>query len=292
MPEHRFDHKPFLVPPGAQVKLKNYSTNPPDDHDGKRAAKTSLANDVAALAEAQRILWADARFAVLIIFQAMDAAGKDGTIRHVMSGVNPQGCEVHSFGPPGTEELKHPFLWRATRRLPAKGRIGIFNRSYYEEMLVVRVHPELLVPQRLPPGREGPDLWSKRFEDVVGFENSLDRSGTVVVKFFLHLSKDEQKERFLERLNNPEKHWKFNTADLRERGYWNDYRTAYEEMLGATSTEAAPWYVIPADKKWYMRALVADIIAARIDELPLEYPVVGDEERAELAEAKQRLLDE
>jgi len=289
---HEFDHSPFTVPPEQPVRLTGFSTSPPDEFDGKKEAKRALADDVSALADAQRVLWADARFAVLIIFQAMDAAGKDGTIRHVMSGVNPQGCAVHSFGPPSDEELKHHFLWRPMRHLPGKGRIGIFNRSYYEEVLVVRVHPDYLKPQNLPPGREGPELWSKRFEDINGFEHALVRSGTQIVKFFLHVSKEEQKQRFLDRLNTPEKHWKFNAADLRERGHWDDYQHAYEEMLTATSTRWAHWYVIPADDKWFMRALVADIITTRIDELPLQYPQVSDSERAELKQAKEQLLAE
>lgn len=289
---HTFDHSDFRVEPGADVSLGDFPTHIPDAFDGKSEAKRALKHDVARLSDAQRLLWADGRFALLVVFQAMDAAGKDGTIRHVMSGVNPQGCAVHGFGPPDEEELKHHFLWRPTRYLPGKGRIGIFNRSYYEEVLVVRVHPEFLKPQKLPPGRESPELWSKRFEDINGFENSLHRAGTNIVKFFLHVSKDEQKSRFLDRLNKPDKHWKFNAADLRERGYWDDYQRAYEEMLLATSTHYAPWYVIPADNKWTMRALVADVLVSRINELPLAYPTVSEEDKRDLAEAKQQLLDE
>ena len=289
---HEFDLSPFTVSPEKRVRLKDFGTSPPGEFDSKKDAKQALADDVFALTEAQRLLYADARHAVLILFQAMDAAGKDGTIRHVMSGVNPQGCEVHSFGPPSAEELKHHFLWRPTRALPARGRIGIFNRSYYEEVLVVRVHPEFLKPQNLPPGRAEKKLWSKRFEDINSFEHSLTRSGTCVIKFFLHVSKNEQKQRFLDRLNDPEKHWKFNAADLRERDLWDDYQNAYEKMLGATSTRWAPWYVIPADDKWFMRALVADVITSRIDELPLRYPEVNESELAELAQAKEQLLNE
>ena len=290
MPEpHRFDHDPYSIAPGSSVDLSERPTTPPDEFAGKKHAKKTLADDVSALADAQQVLYADARFAVLIIFQAMDAAGKDGTIRHVMSGVNPQGCNVQSFGPPSEEERSHHFLWRPMRFLPAKGRIGIFNRSYYEETLVVRVHPEYLKPQKLPPGHDPPELWSKRFEDINGFEHALTRSGTEIIKFFLHVSKDEQKQRFLDRLTEPKKHWKFNAADLKERGHWNDYQHAFEEMLAATSTRWAPWYAIPADDKWFMRALVADIIATRIGELDLRYPEVSDEDRQELAVARAAL---
>ncbi len=289
---HKFNHKPYLVKPDSRVRLQKFRTTPAKEFNGKKEAKQALADDVSALTEAQQRLWADARFSLLIIFQAMDAAGKDGTIRHVMSGVNPQGCDVQSFGPPSAEELKHHFLWRPTRYLPAKGRIGIFNRSYYEEVLVVRVHPELLKPQNLPPGREGPEIWSKRFEDINAYEHTLHRAGTTVLKFFLNVSKEEQKRRFLDRLENPEKHWKFKASDLRERGYWDDYQQVYEEMLSATSTKWAPWYIIPADDKWLMRALVADVIASRIGELDLRYPEVSDADRAELAEAKKQLLNE
>lgn len=285
------DHGDFRIEPGTAVSLETTATRVAL-FDGKKEAKAALKDRIDTLAERQRVLWADGRFAFLVIFQAMDAAGKDGTIRHVLSGVNPQGVEVHSFGPPNEEELKHHFLWRPTRYLPAKGRIGIFNRSYYEEVLIVRVHPKFLKPQKLPPGREGPELWGKRFEDINGFEHSLHRAGTSVVKFFLNVSKQEQKERFLDRLNEPEKHWKFNAGDLRERGYWNEYRHAYEEMLTATSSQYAPWYVIPADDKWTMRAIVSDILAARLAELPLEYPTVSDEDKRELAVAKEQLLAE
>ena len=293
MPQsHSFDHTLFRIESGTAADLRSRSTTPPADAGGKKHAKKALLEDVTALSDAQQLLYADARFAVLVIFQAMDAAGKDGTIRHVMSGVNPQGCEVRSFGPPDAEELKHHFLWRPTRSLPAKGRIGIFNRSYYEEVLVVRVHPEFLKPQKLPPGREGPEIWNKRFDDINAFEHTLVRGGTQVVKFFLNVSKEEQKERFFDRLNHPDKHWKFNAADLRERAKWDDYQLAYEEMLTATSTRWAPWYVIPADKKWSMRAVVADVIASRIGELDLRYPEVSDADRAELAAAKRALAEE
>lgn len=288
---YQFDRRRFLVTPGEAVSLSERSTTPPAEFDDKKEARQSLQDDVSALKEAQRLLWADGRFAVLIILQGMDAAGKDSTIRHVMSGVNPQGCEVHSFGPPSEEELKHHFLWRPTRSLPARGRIGIFNRSYYEEVLVVRVHPEWLRRQHLPlPVHD--NIWQQRFEDINAFEKTLKRNGTVLLKFFLHLSQEEQKRRFLKRLENPEKYWKFSAADLRERRFWNDYQQAYEEMLQATSTEEAPWYVVPADKKWFLRAVVADVVAATLNELDLRYPQPDESARQELAAARHALLQE
>ncbi|GAB4145383.1 MAG: polyphosphate kinase 2 family protein [Planctomycetaceae bacterium] len=289
---HQIDPTPYHVLPGTVVRLSEYATGHRNEFEQKAEAKNSLKTAIEALKASQQILWADKRYAVLIILQALDAAGKDGTIKHVMSGVNPQGCEVHSFGPPSTEELGHHFLWRPTRYLPAKGRIGIFNRSYYEETLVVRVHPELLEPQNLPPGPRDQRFWQKRFEDINSFEHSLHRNGTLVLKFFLHVSRDEQKRRFLKRLNNPQKHWKFNARDIEERGHWDEYMRYYEEMLTATSSEWASWYVVPADDKWFTRACVADIIAARIDDLDLSYPVVSDEEKRLLAESKERLLAE
>lgn len=289
---HNLDHTPFRVSPGNAVRLADYATGHRDEFDGKGDAKKALKEDIAALTETQQVLWADKRYAVLIILQAMDAAGKDGTIRHVMSGVNPQGCEVHSFGPPSDEELGHHFLWRPTRYLPARGRIGIFNRSYYEETLVVRVHPEYLEPQNLPPGPRDERFWRQRFEDINSFEHSLNRNGTCVIKFFLHVSKNEQKSRFLDRLNEPDKHWKFNAKDVEERGHWDEYMRCFEETLTATSTEWAPWYVIPADNKWFTRACVADIIATRIGDLDLSYPTVSDEEKSQLAKSRKKLAAE
>lgn len=289
---HELDHAPLRVAPGTVVRLSDYNTGHSDEFDDKGEAKKALEEDVSVLAETQQLLWADKRFAVLIILQAMDAAGKDGTIRHVMSGVNPQGCDVHSFGPPSDEELGHHFLWRATRYLPARGRIGIFNRSYYEETLVVRVHPHFLEPQNLPPGPRDQRFWQKRFEDINNFEHSLNRNGTTVIKFFLHLSKNEQKKRFLDRLNEPEKHWKFNAKDIAERGHWDDYMRYYEETITATSTAWAPWYIIPADNKWFSRACVADIITSRIGKLDLSYPTVSEEEKALLAESREKLAAE
>jgi PPK2 family polyphosphate:nucleotide phosphotransferase len=219
----------------------------------------------------------------------MDAAGKDGTIKHVMSGVNPQGCQVFSFKKPSSEELSHDFLWRCVRCLPERGRIGIFNRSYYEEVLVVKVHPELLDQQRLPPGKRGKSFWEARYEAINAFEQHLAHEGTVILKFFLNVSKKEQKRRFLERLDRPEKNWKFSASDMAERAYWSDYHDAYEDALGATSTEWAPWYVVPADHKWVTRTVVADVLTSAIKGLDLRYPEVTDEQRRALAEARRKL---
>jgi len=229
---------------------------------------------------------------VLVCLQAMDAAGKDGTIKHVMSGMNPQGVQVFAFKSPSAEELDHNFLWRYMKALPERGRIGIFNRSYYEDVLVVRVHPELLERQKLPPGKRGQGFWRDRFEDINSFERHLVRNGTIVLKFFLNVSKGEQKKRFLERLENPEKNWKFSSADLAERAHWNDYNEAFEDAIGATSTEWAPWYVVPADSKWITRAVVADILTSTIQELGLKPPSVSKEKKRELAAARTQLLEE
>lgn len=286
---HHFDHRPYRVEPGQPVDLGGYATTSGEELDGKKAGKRALAADVAALAEAQSRLWADGRQAVLVVLQGMDAAGKDGTIRHVMSGVNPQGVGVHSFRAPSEEELDHHFLWRPTRYLPGKGRIAIFNRSYYEEVLVVRVHPELLDKQRLPTTIDRDEIWRKRFDDINAFEHSLVRNGTTVVKVFLHLSKEEQRKRFLDRLNEPEKHWKFNEADVRDRRRWDEYQRCYEEMLAATSTRWAPWYVAPADDKWFTRALIADVLAARIEELDLHPPSPTPQQLAGMAAARKEL---
>lgn len=286
---HRIDHSPYLVPPGSLVRLSDFSTDAGDEFKNKSDAKKALEEDVSALSEMQRLLWASGQYAMLIIFQALDAAGKDGTIRHVMSGVNPQGCEVTGFKAPTEEELRHHFLWRPAQHLPGKGRIGIFNRSYYEEVLIVRVHPEFLEPQKLPPLPDGEDRWQSRFEDINHFEHLLVRNGTCVLKFFLHLSKAEQKRRFLDRLDEPDKNWKFNAADVRERRFWDDYMRVYEDMLSHTSTTWAPWYVVPADEKWFSRALVADVISTKISELNMSYPEVSDEDRKKLKEARKEL---
>ena len=291
----------FRVPVGKKLRLKDYNPGWKQSKDfedfGKEAlkarAKETLEHNLADLAEAQNLLYADDRYAVLIVLQAMDAAGKDGTIKHVMSGVNPQGCQVFSFKKPSAEELDHNFLWRYMKCLPERGRIGIFNRSYYEDVLVVKVHPELLGRQ-LPREKEkvGKKFWEKRYEDINAFEQHLVRNGTVILKFFLNVSKDEQKRRFLERLERPEKNWKFSPSDLAERGYWDDYMSAYEDALSATSTEAAPWYVIPADYKWVTRAVVADIVTNAIRDLDLKYPDVTPEQRNLLAQAKTKLAAE
>ena len=258
----------------------------------KGRAETILAENLKQLAEAQELLYANDVYSVLLILQAMDAAGKDGTIKHVMSGINPQGCQVFSFKKPSDEELDHNFLWRYTKALPERGRIGIFNRSYYEEVLVVKVHPELHERQKLPPGKRGKAFWQERYDDINHFERHLTRNGTMILKFFLHISKNEQKKRFLERLEDPEKHWKFSASDLAERSFWKEYMEAFEEALSATSTEWAPWYVIPADHKWVTRAVVADIVTSAITSLQLTYPEVTAEKRKAIEEARAQLEKE
>jgi len=288
----------FRVPPGNKFRLKDHNPGWKQTAEfedlGKDAlkerARKALDQNLTDLAEAQGLLYADDRYSLLIVLQAMDAAGKDGTIKHVMSGVNPQGCQVSSFKKPSAEELDHNFLWRYSRALPERGRIGIFNRSYYEDVLVVKVHPELLGRQ-LPreKDRGGKKFWEERYEDINAFEQHLVRNGTVILKFFLNVSKDEQKKRFLDRLERPEKNWKFSPSDMAERGYWNDYMRAYEDAIGATSTEWAPWYVIPADHKWVTRAVVADIVTNAIQGLDLSYPEVTTEQRKLLAEARKKL---
>lgn len=286
----------FRVPPGEKCRLKDHNPGWKQSKEfeelGKDAlkarAKEVLEQNLAELAEAQSLLYADDRFAVLIVLQAMDAAGKDGTIKHVMSGVNPQGCQVFSFKKPSAEELDHNFLWRYMKSLPERGRIGIFNRSYYEDVLVVKVHPEFLGPQ-LPREKLDKKFWEDRYEDINAFERHLVRNGTLVLKFFLNVSKDEQRQRFLERLERPEKNWKFSPSDLAERGYWDDYMKAYEDARSATSTECAPWYVIPADSKWITRSIVSDIVTTSIQELDLRYPEVTAEKKKLLEEARKRL---
>ena len=275
----------------ATVKLVDENAPNPIVQEVFKDIKAILDQNLADLAEAQGLLYADDRYAVLIVLQAMDAAGKDGTIKHVMSGVNPQGCEVHSFKKPSAEELDHNFLWRYMRRLPERGRIGIFNRSYYEDVLVVKVHPELLGRQ-LPREKVGKKFWEERYDDIKSFERHLVRNGTVILKFFLHVSRDEQKKRFLERLNRPEKNWKFSPSDLAERGHWDEYMAAYEDALSATSTEDAPWYVVPADHKWVTRAVVADIVTTTIRGLDLQYPEVTAQQRKLLEQARTELAKE
>jgi PPK2 family polyphosphate:nucleotide phosphotransferase len=255
----------------------------------KTQAKEVLAQGVEELAERQELLWASDTYSLLVVFQAIDAAGKDGTIKHVMSGVNPQGVRVMSFKEPSNEELDHDFLWRVGKALPARGEIGIFNRSHYEEVIALRVHPEWLDAQRLPDGKRGKKFWKERYESINGFERHLDRNGTKVVKFFLHVSKAEQKRRFLARLDRPEKQWKFSAADVAERKHWDDYMDAFEQAITATSTPWAPWYVIPADHKPITRALVARLLVRAIDELDLSYPTVSTEDQARNEEARRQL---
>jgi len=287
----------FRVPPGKKVRLKEYHTGWDQTDElaelGKDAVKERaervLASNLEELAAAQELLYADDRHSVLVVLQAMDAAGKDGTIKHVMSGVNPQGCQVFSFKKPSAEELDHTFLWRYMRCLPERGRIGIFNRSYYEDVLVVKVHPEVLDGQRLPQRKFGRKFWEERYEDIRNFEQHLVRNGTIVLKFFLHVSKGEQKRRFLERLDRPEKNWKLSAADVAEREFWDDYMEAYEEALEATSTKWAPWHVVPADHKWATRAVVADLITAAITSLDLKFPEVADEQREWMTKVREKL---
>jgi len=255
----------------------------------KVKAKRYLKSNQDHLKEAQELLWASNRRSVLIIFQAMDAAGKDSTIKHVMSGVNPQGVSVHSFKAPSSEELDHNFLWRYWNRMPERGKIGIFNRSYYEEVLIVKVHPEILENRPIPYGLRGDEFWKARYEDINAMERHLCRSGTVILKFFLHVSPEEQSRRFLKRLNNHDKLWKFSQADVRERQYWGSYMKAFEEAINATSTDWAPWYVVPADDKWKMRGIVSLILTAKIKSLDIDYPTVDDKRRDELLEIKKKL---
>jgi PPK2 family polyphosphate:nucleotide phosphotransferase len=282
--------KDFRVRPGTRVGLSEWPTSVQPFCKSKKQYRQLLAEHVAELSELQRLQYASNRYALLLIFQGMDAAGKDGAIRHVMSGVNPQGCQVFSFKQPSAEELEHDFLWRTTRRLPERGRIGIFNRSYYEEVLVVRVHPELLRGQGLPDEvRDEKTVWKKRYRSIVDLEKHLHRNGTRVIKLFLHLSQEEQRKRFLERIDEPEKNWKFSLADIHERKYWNQYMKAYEACLSATSTRQAPWYVVPADDKENARLVVSQIVLDALKELNLAYPRTTAKRRREL-QAIRRLL--
>jgi PPK2 family polyphosphate:nucleotide phosphotransferase len=283
--------EPFRVSKGKDFRLKD--VNPRDTleftGEDKPRAQTALANGVAALAELQEKLYAQDKWAVLLIFQAMDAAGKDGAIKHVMSGVNPQGCQVHSFKTPSNEELDHDYLWRCMKVLPNRGEIGIFNRSYYEEVLVVRVHPEYLAGQKLPRQVVTKKIWKERYEEIRNFEWYLTRNGVVIRKFFLHVSRGEQKKRFLERLENPDKYWKFSPADVKERAFWDQYMDAYEDMIRNTATKYAPWYVIPADNKWFTRVVVAAAVVETLASLGLDYPKVDEARLKEFAAAKKAL---
>jgi PPK2 family polyphosphate:nucleotide phosphotransferase len=285
--------KRYRVTNGKNFRLKDADPGDTGDlksHDKPRA-KEALQTGVEALSELQDVLYAQDRWSLLLVFQAMDAAGKDGTIKHVMSGINPQGCQVSSFKSPTSTDLDHDFLWRCIKELPERGRIGIFNRSYYEETLVVRVHPQFLAGQKLPEKCVTKHIWDERFEDIRGFERYLHRNGTIVRKFFLNVSKEEQQRRFLARLDLPEKNWKFSANDSKERGFWDDYMKAYEETIRETSTEESPWYVVPADNKWFTRVVVAAAVIDALASLDLSYPKVSKEKQKELAEARRLLVE-
>jgi PPK2 family polyphosphate:nucleotide phosphotransferase len=283
----------FLVPEGKKLALKDYRTDDTGNYTDKKQAEKDLTGNIQRLAELQDVLYAQNEHALLIIFQAMDAAGKDSAIKHVMSGLNPQGTQVFSFKQPSAEELDHDYLWRSAKSAPERGRIGIFNRSYYEEVLVVRVHPAILQNQSLPARiKNDKKIWQKRFEQIRSFEDYLAENGIHVLKFFLNVSKDEQKKRFLKRINTPEKNWKFSAQDAKERGFWDDYMRAYEDALSNTSTENAPWYVVPADNKWFTRVAVSRIIIEKMESLNLQYPQISEAHRQSLLEAKKLLESE
>ena len=289
----RINIKDFRVPVVGQVKLDEWPTRIEPVYKSKKDYKVLLQQQIDALSQQQQLQYADDRYSLLLIFQAMDAAGKDGAIKHVMSGINPQGCQVFSFKKPSAKELDHDFLWRTNQCLPERGRIGIFNRSYYEEVLVVRVHPEILGSQKLPGDLSDLDaIWQQRYRSIVDLEDHLYRNGTRVIKFFLHLSEQEQRRRFLARIDNPEKNWKFSSADIKERKFWSQYMQAYEACLNATSTATAPWYVVPADDKKNARLLIANIILETYKTLKMNYPVTDDKRRQELLEIRQQLLNE
>ena len=284
--------KPFRVTDGKKFRLKHFDPNDTlgFKSEDKPKAKETLQWGIEALAELQDKLYAQDRYAILLIFQAMDAAGKDSVIKHVMSGINPQGCQVFSFKAPTSEDLDHDFMWRCMKRLPERGRIGIFNRSYYEETLIVRVHKEILNKQKLPEKLVTKKIWNERFKDISNFEKYLTRNGVIVRKFFLNVSKEEQKKRFLERIDNPEKNWKFSSTDVKERGYWDKYMNAYEDMIRNTAAKDSPWYVVPSDNKWFTRLVVAATVIDSLASLNLKYPEVGEAKLKELAEAKKSLL--
>jgi PPK2 family polyphosphate:nucleotide phosphotransferase len=287
------DYDRFRVKEGKKLNLKIHKTDFTGDYKNKTEAKDDLEKNVARLAELQDVLYAQNTQALLIIFQAMDAAGKDGAIKHVMSGLNPQGCQVFSFKQPSDEELDHDYLWRCAKATPERGRIGIFNRSYYEEVLIVRVHPEILRAQALPADiKNNKGIWKKRFGQIRHFENNLTENGIQVLKFFLNVSKEEQKARFLARIEEPEKNWKFSATDAKERAFWDNYMKAYREAIEATSTARAPWYVVPADKKWFTRVAVSEIIVKKLESMNLRYPKVSEEHRQNLLKAKELLENE
>jgi PPK2 family polyphosphate:nucleotide phosphotransferase len=285
--------KPFRITKGKDFRLKDFD---PGDTRGlkmdKGEAAELLQRGAVWLSEEQEMLYAQDRWSLLLIFQAMDAAGKDGTIKHVMSGINPQGCQVFSFKQPSREDLEHDFMWRYAKSLPERGRIGIFNRSYYEEVLVVRVHQNILESQRLPPSLISKRIWDERLADIAHFEDYLTRQGTVVLKFFLNVSRDEQKNRFMERLDKPKKNWKFSVSDVHERRFWSDYMFAFEEAIRATASENAPWFIVPADNKWFTRLFVAAAIVAAVEELDLTFPKVDEKKKKELAAARAELTRE
>jgi PPK2 family polyphosphate:nucleotide phosphotransferase len=281
--------KPYRVDDGKNFRLKNFNPGDTGKLHSKEHAQELLQRGITRMAELQDKLFAQNRWGVLVIFQAMDAAGKDGAIKHVMSGLNPQGCQVFSFKTPSAEELDHDYMWRAMDRMPERGRIGIFNRSYYEEVLVVRVHPELLKNETIPPSLVTKNIWEERFQDMCAMERYLAHNGIVIRKFFLNVSRKEQKRRFLERLEEPEKNWKFSPADVRERQFWDDYMHAYEDMIAHTSAKHAPWYVVPADNKWFTRVIVAAAIVDTLEDLDLSYPKVDPEKRKELQAARALL---
>jgi PPK2 family polyphosphate:nucleotide phosphotransferase len=282
----------IVVPPDSSVKLHKYPTKVDPLYDSKEDYQTLLAKHTAKLSKLQNVLYADDRYAVLVIFQAMDAAGKDGAIRHVMSGLNPQGCQVFSFKHPSSTDLDHDFLWRTTACLPERGRIGIFNRSYYEEVLIVRVHPEILASERIPDLPKDPDkLWKTRFRSIGDLERHLYENGTRIVKFFLHVSKEEQRKRFLDRIDDPEKNWKFSADDIKEREHWKEYMHAYEECLSATSTRHAPWYVVPADDKENARLIISEVLLETLKELDLRFPKVSAEKLQELKRVRKALIE-
>ena len=287
----KFRLKDIAVKPGSSLSLKkDFDPAFTGGFKDKGDAIEQLAQNRNRVAQLQETLYADDRYSVLVILQGMDASGKDGAIRHIMSGVNPQGCNVTSFKAPSTEEIDHTFLWRVQKALPARGMIGIFNRSHYEETLVVRVHEDILKQQKLPPEARGKNVWKDRYEDINAFERHLERNGTIVMKFFLNISYDEQRRRFIERIEEPDKHWKFNPRDVKERAHWKQYQKAYEDMLEATSTKWAPWWVVPADNKWFARLMISEIIAMQLEKLDIAPPKVSTEALAEMLMLREQLL--
>jgi PPK2 family polyphosphate:nucleotide phosphotransferase len=283
------NHEYFIVPPDKKISLNDYDPGFTEHFRNRKEAKEKLQADIDDLKKYQDVLYAYNVYGLLVIIQALDAAGKDGTIKHVMSGINPQGCQVYSFKAPSAEELDHDYLWRCMKALPEKGNIGIFNRSYYEEVLITKVHPEILTNQKLPPFKDLDELMKKRYEEINNFEKYLVKNGIIVLKFFLNVSKQEQKNRFLKRINLPEKNWKFSMADVRERAHWKEYINAFEDVFNHTSTKYAPWYIIPADNKWFTHAVVADVIVTTLKGLDLKYPEVSEAHKQEILKMKEIL---